>query len=78
LNQSDFNRNMADQQLKALANKIDDLIQLCDQLDKENRELKTDAANWLEERHQLIEKTELARNKVESMITRLKALEQQS
>ncbi len=69
---------MADQQLKALANKIDDLIQLCDQLDQENRALKTDAANWLQEREQLVEKTEVARSKVESMITRLKALEQQS
>ena len=69
---------MADQQLQALANKIDDLIQLCDQLDQENRSLKTDAANWLQEREALVEKTEVARSKVESMITRLKALEQQS
>ena len=69
---------MADQQLKALATKIDDLIQLCDQLDSENRKLKADATSWGQEREQLVEKTEVARNKVETMITRLKALEQQS
>lgn len=68
----------ADPQLKALTVKINDLIQLCDQLDKENRLLKTDAVNWAEEREQLIEKTEIARIKVASMITRLKALEQES
>lgn len=69
---------MADPQLKALTVKINDLIQLCEQLDKENRLLKSDAANWAEEREQLIEKTEIARSKVASMITRLKALEQES
>lgn len=69
---------MADNQLKALANKIDDLIHLCDQLDQENRVLKNQAANWIDEREQLVEKTEIARNKVETMITRLKALEQQT
>lgn len=68
---------MAEQQLKALENKIDDLIQLCSLLDRENKSLKTEAANWLQEREQLVEKTEVARSKVETMITRLKALEQQ-
>lgn len=68
---------MDDMQLKALTRKIDDLIELCGQLDKENRQLKHDARDWQQEREQLIEKTEVARTKVESMITRLKALEQQ-
>ena len=68
---------MADQQLKALANKIDDLIQLCGQLDEENRTLKSDASGWHQERQQLVEKTEIARSKVETMISRLKTLEQQ-
>ncbi|MEE8056830.1 MAG: TIGR02449 family protein [Pseudomonadales bacterium] len=69
---------MADQQLKALANKIDDLIQLCSQLDKENRSLKTAATHWLQERQQLVDKTETARTKVEMMITQLKTLEQKT
>ena len=69
---------MADQQLKSLADKIDDLISLCAQLNDENRQLKAEAGQWLQEREQLVEKTEIARSKVESMITRLKALEQES
>lgn len=69
---------MADPQLKALSTRIDDLIALCSQLDQENRKLKDEASQWLQEREQLVEKTELARTKVETMITRLKALEQES
>jgi len=69
---------MEDQQYKALSSKIDDLIELCSQLEQENRALKKDAGLWQKEREQLIEKTELARNKVESMISRLKSLEPDS
>ncbi len=69
---------MIDPQLKSLAVKINDLIQLCEQLEGENRTLKFEAADWMEEREQLVEKTEVARRKVESMIVRLKALEQDS
>ena len=68
---------MADQQLKSLAAKIEDLITLCTQLNDENRRLKAEAGQWAQEREQLIEKTEIARNKVETMITRLRALEQE-
>ncbi len=69
---------MADQQIKSLAAKIDDLITLCAQLNDENRRLKSQATQWAQEREQLIEKTEIARNKVETMISRLRALEQES
>ena len=69
---------MADKQLKTLAAKVNDLIQLCELLDQENRELKSQASGWAEEREQLIDKTEVARKKVELMISRLKALEQET
>ena len=69
---------MEDKQLRVLAKKIDDLIDLCGMLDKENRLLKTDAIQWQQEREKLIEKTEIAKSKVESMIARLKTLEQES
>lgn len=65
-------------QFKLLERKVSDLIQLCEQLDRENRALKNEARNWLQEREQLIQKTEMARTKVEAMIARLKALEQES
>lgn len=69
---------MDNQQLKQLERKIDDLIQLCGQLDRENRALKAEASSWQHEREKLVQKTEMARAKVEAMITRLKALEQES
>ena len=69
---------MANPQLKALSVKINDLIKLCERLDRENRSLKADAASWADERNSLVEKTEIARNNVESMISRLKTLEEQS
>lgn len=66
------------QQIKALDQKAEELIGLCEQLSRENRQLKTEAYNWHKEREQLIKKTELARTKVEAMISRLKSLEQGS
>ena len=38
--------------------------------------LESDRENWLVERNRLLEKNELAKNKVEAMILRLKALDQ--
>lgn len=61
---------------KALESKIDELIDLCGVLTKENRALRAQQQNWTTERAKLIEKNELAKSRVESMITRLKALEQ--
>ncbi len=66
---------MDDRQIKLIENRVDELIQLCEQLDRENRGLKADARLWREEREQLIEKTDAARAKVESMIQRLRTLE---
>ena len=69
---------MPDPQLKALEQKIDDLINLCTDLNSENVALKADANSWLEERQQLMDKNELAKTKVEAIISRLKAMEQDS
>ena len=66
---------MAENQLKALEKKIDELIALCQDLDRENQELKQDRAGWHRERKDLIDKNELARNKVEAMIDRLRTME---
>mgnify|MGYP004126165425 FL=1 len=38
--------------------------------------LQTDKQSWAEEKTRLLEKNDLARNKIEAMIMRLKALEQ--
>jgi len=67
---------MSDPQWTALENKIGELIELCSVLSKENQALRTQQQNWTKERAKLIEKNELAKSRVESMIVRLKALEQ--
>lgn len=69
---------MEDADLHALTTKLDLLIQRVEQLKAHNRLLLAHEKAWREERAHLIEKNEIARHKVESMISRLKALEQDS
>lgn len=66
---------MADHQLQVLEQKIDELIALCKQLNRENQTLKADSAGWQSERQDLMEKNELARTRVEAMINRLRTME---
>ncbi len=65
-------------EIDTLIAKVDQLINICDQLQLQNRQLQTQERNWREERLQLIEKNDLARQKVEAMILRLKSLEHDS
>ncbi len=60
----------------ALQNKIQLLIERCHRLEQENVRLQASEQNWRAERAELIEKNDLVRNKVDSMINRLRALEQ--
>ncbi len=62
--------------MEQLEQKVDELIELCAILGRENRALRAQQQNWSAERAKLIEKNELAKSRVESMITRLKTLEQ--
>ncbi len=62
--------------LEQLEQQVNELIELCAILGRENRALRTQQQNWTSERAKLIEKNELAKSRVESMITRLKTLEQ--
>ena len=63
-------------EIKDLESKIDELIQLCDELERKQAVLEADRETWLAERTRLLEKNEMAKSKVEAMIMRLKALEQ--
>ena len=54
--------------------KLDRLIELCQQLKQENQALREREAGLLGERSQLIEKNEMARQKIETMINRLRYL----
>ena len=66
---------MADNQIQLLEQKIDELISLCNELNRENQTLKADCAGWNRERQDLIDKNEMARGKVEAMINRLRTME---
>lgn len=63
-------------ELKRLEHRIDELIRTCESLKEENRALRAQRDNLLTERDSLAEKAELARMRVEAMISRLKTLEQ--
>jgi len=66
---------MADTPLQALESKIDELIALSRDLNRENQRLQGEKDGWLRERQDLINKNELARSKVEAMIVRLRSME---
>ncbi|MGP0012528.1 MULTISPECIES: TIGR02449 family protein [Pseudomonas] len=69
---------MEDTDLHALMARLELLITRVEQLKSQNGLLQAQEKTWREERATLIEKNEIARRKVESMISRLKALEQDS
>ena len=54
------------------------MIDLCADLNHENKSLKAKHNMWRNERAELMKKNELARSKVENMILRLRALEEDS
>lgn len=58
-----------------LASQVEELIQVCERLKAENESLRAQQQVLTTERAKLIEKNELARTRVEAMITRLKAME---
>lgn len=69
------NKSYSESDLQKLENQIDSLIDTVGQLKQENTHLRHQQDSLVSERSQLIEKTELARKRVEAMITRLKSLE---
>jgi|TARA_B110000014_G_scaffold264339_1_gene265066 cell division protein ZapB len=66
---------MANNDLEALEEKVDELIALSEVLVEENQMLKAKQQSWTTERAKLVEKNDLVKNRVESMIARLKALD---
>ncbi len=70
---NDSNREPMD--LLALELKVDQLIQTIENLSAENEALRQQQGALAVERADLIEKTELARTRVEAMISRLKSME---
>jgi cell division protein ZapB len=68
---------MPEYTLEQLSNKLDQLIIQCEQLHRDNESLQQREQEWLRERKTLIEKNDLARTRVESMITHLKSLKEE-
>ena len=62
--------------IETLEQRIDELISLCDELERKHSAIESDREKWLQERTRLLEKNEMAKSKIEAMIMRLKSLEQ--
>ena len=63
------------EEMDILERRVGEPISLAEQLSRENKALRTQQENWSVERAKLIEKNELAKSRVESMIGRLRSLE---
>ena len=61
--------------LQLLEQRLDRLIEICNQLQSENSSLREREIALLRERGKLVEKNDLARGRVEAMINRLKNLD---
>lgn len=64
-----------DTALQLLEQKIDALVQVCQNLHEENQLLKNQHTELVQQRSALMDKTEKAKSRVESMISRLKLME---
>lgn len=58
-----------------LEEQVGELLELCQRLDKDNRELRSQLQRLTSERSTLMEQKEKIRLQVESMITRLRSME---
>jgi len=69
------NRNAVETDFRGLETRVEELIRACTRLRDENTSLRNRQDLLIAERATLIEKNELARSRVEAMITRLKSME---
>jgi len=69
---------MDNDNLKKLEGRVDDLIGACRKLRQENQNIRSEQHRLSDDHAKLIEKTQVARTRIESMIGRLKALERGS
>ena len=67
---------MSEDKFQALNEKVEALIALCVEMKQENQLLRANQENWHGERRELMEKNKVAKSKLESILARLKALEE--
>ena len=65
-------------EIKDLEEKLDELLERYHRLKTENQSLKIKQESLVKEKAKLLAKTTLAKTKVETMISRLKAMEESS
>ncbi len=65
---------MNEDRFHSLSAKVDDLIELCSTLKTENQLLRATADNWQSERRQLLTQNKEAKAKLESIVVRLKSM----
>lgn len=65
-----------EQELRVLEHRIDELISLCNCLQEENRLLRSKEHTLRTERVRLMERNEIATQRVESILSRLKSMDQ--
>ncbi|RKZ89542.1 MAG: TIGR02449 family protein [Gammaproteobacteria bacterium] len=61
--------------IEQLEQQVDDLLRASRRARDENMLLKSQQTAWLTERARLVEKTELARSRIDKMVTRLKEMD---
>ena len=65
----------ANQELKQLEQRVDELIHTCRRLRDENLSLRSNRESLLAEKTKLSEKNKIARNRLEAIVDRLRTLE---
>lgn len=63
-----------EEKFDSLKEKVDDLIKVCSEMKLKNQILKASENNWQAERRELLEKNKEAKSKLESILIRLKAM----
>lgn len=67
---------MSEDRFQMLNEKVDELIDVCAEMKRENQLLKASENSWQSERKQLLERNKEAKTKLESILVRLKAMDQ--
>lgn len=66
---------MSEDSFQSLHAKVDELIDLCAEMKKENQLLKASENSWKSEREKLLEKNQETKSRLESILGRLKAMD---
>lgn len=67
---------MEEMDFSALEAKVDELVAMCDALVQENEKLREERQAWQAERARLAQRNDLAKTKIDTMIERLKNVDE--